>query len=449
MSPTSRHGGCGHVFAAGVRGEATDRPPRERVETEIRGPFLVTRLWHVLSGAKSSRLQAVQIHVHMSVRRLLGRVRLPASDAQAPPAPWPLPAEGSGRRCRMPRSPSRPTGRQPDSYRSEAGTDPVRRLPESVRPAIPGHGAPRRRPRRLRTRRKVKPVRPEIRSIRRIPLESAPARPASDQARRRVSERITPRAVAGGPRTGVAPRHPGARRRGRLRLRLDRPGRFPRRRGGRRRRPPRRPRRRRRPRQPREGQGERQGKGKGSRPSPPPEALSHRAAPAVPVPHADAHALSHTHSDTHTHADSDSVARTAVPVPLPDAPTEADAEAAPADPSAAPARAETTGQQARTPPGAAGPRTSDHEAAGARVRAATSATSAAAEPDASAHRPAPADDARPRGDAPLPACLAPPAEDRHLRRHRDAHDHRARGARDGDPAPPVQVTRRPTTPSPL
>ncbi|OKJ63160.1 hypothetical protein AMK27_09290 [Streptomyces sp. CB02009] len=169
----------------------------------------------------------------------------------------------------------------------------------------------------------------------------------------------------------------------------------------------------------------------------------------MPVPHADAHAFSHPHPDTHADTDSDSVARTAVPVSLPDAPTEADAEAAAADPSAAPARAEATGRQARTPPGAAGPRTSDHEAAGARARTAPAATSAAAEPDASAHRPAPADDARPRGDAPLPARLAPPAEDRHLRRHRDPHDHRARGARDGDPAPPVQVTRCPPTPSPL
>ncbi len=94
MSPTSRHGGCGHVFAAGVRGEATDHPPRERVETEIRGPFLVTRHWHVLLGAKISRLQAVHFHVHVTVRRLHGRQSFPPMCPQARSAPGPSPPSG-------------------------------------------------------------------------------------------------------------------------------------------------------------------------------------------------------------------------------------------------------------------------------------------------------------------------------------------------------------------
>lgn len=158
----------------------------------------------------------------------------------------------------------------------------------------------------------------------------------------------------------------------------------------------------------------------------------------MPVPHAVSHADAYSHADAHADA------RTAVPLPLPDAHavTEAGAASA-ADSPSAPDRAETTGHEARTPPGAACPRTSDHEAARARARTAASSASAEPEPDASAHRATPASGARPRGAAPLPARLASPAEERHLRRHRDPHDHRARGARDGDPAPAVQVTRRP------
>ncbi|MGW1123117.1 FAD/NAD(P)-binding protein [Streptomyces tanashiensis] len=89
----------------------------------------------------------------------------------------------------------------------------------------------------------------------------------------------------------------------------------------------------------------------------------------------------------------------------------------------------------RTPSGAAVPRASVPEAAGARARAASPV------PHADAHRAAPATGPLARGAAPLPPGDAGQEAGRHLRRHGDADDHRPRRARDGDPAPPVQVTR--------
>lgn len=250
---------------------------------------------------------------------------------------------------------------------------------ESHGPAIPGHcaesasGPPKRQT-----------TRPENPTIRRIPADSAPVRRVCDQARRRVSVRITPRAVAGGPRTGVAARRTRPRHRRLLRLRHDRPRRL-------------------------EHLG-----------------VGHRPGRVLTLPRsATASAAHEAGAQAHD---------AAAPAAAPDRPGATPASRTDDD-------AASPGDHPRTAPGARLSRTGHPGPAGAhsgaRAPRATSRPGARAGPRTLGA--APAIGPRARRPPALPPRRAAPAEGRHVRRHDDAGDHRPRSARDRDPAPPLPL----------
>ncbi len=273
--------------------------------------------------------------------------------------------------------------RSPDETLTKSGRGPAEAErsagAESHGPAIPGHCAESASgpPKRQTTRR-------ENPTIRRIPADSAPVRHACDQARRRVSVRITPRAVAGGPRTGVAARRTRPRRRRLLRLRHDRPRRFAHLGGG------------------------------------------HRAGRVLTHPRTTTASAAHEAGAQAHDAEA--------------------AAAAPDRPGATPASrtdddAASPGDDPRTAPGARLPRTGHPGPAGAHpgARAAGVTSRPGARARAHGHRAAPARGPRARRPPALPPHRAAPAEGRHVRRHDDAGDHRPRSARDRDPAPPLPL----------
>jgi hypothetical protein len=231
--------------------------------------------------------------------------------------------------------------------------------------------------------RNVKPAPPEMPTIRRIPPDSAPTRRVSDQARRRVSVRITPRAAAGGPGTRMAARRTRARRRRLLRLRHHRPRRVE-----------------------HLGGGRRAGR------------LFAQAHPATA-------ALAAAH-----HARAPADARASTPAghgATPASRTDDDAGSSPG----------------RHPHGAAPPACVPRPAHPVRhgaARACSGGRSAAPRAGAPAHRAAAAAGGRARRTPPLPPYVTAPAEGQHVRRHHDAGDHRPRGPRDRHPAPPLPLT---------